>query len=40
MKLLESFVSDANTILWSYVLIIMLIGLGIYFTIRITHYAI
>jgi AGCS family alanine or glycine:cation symporter len=34
MKLLVNFVSDTNTILWSYILIIMLIGLGLYFTIR------
>lgn len=32
MELLGSFVSGVNDILWSYVLIIMLVGLGIFFT--------
>lgn len=32
MDLLGSFVSGVNDILWSYVLIIMLVGLGIFFT--------
>lgn len=34
MKILESIVSVSNDILWTYVLIILLIGLGMYFTIR------
>ena len=34
MKLIESFMNGANTLLWSYVLIIMLVGLGLYFTFR------
>nr|WP_263323661.1 alanine/glycine:cation symporter family protein [Neobacillus sp. Marseille-Q6967] len=34
MKLFESFMNGANTILWSYVLIVMLVGLGLYFTFR------
>ncbi len=34
MELLNSIVSFMNTMLWSYVLIFMLIGLGLYFTIR------
>ncbi|MGE8202994.1 alanine/glycine:cation symporter family protein [Heyndrickxia sp. NPDC080065] len=34
MKFLGSLVNGTNTILWSYILIIMLIGLGLYFTFR------
>jgi len=34
MELLNGFVSFMNTMLWSYVLIFMLIGLGLYFTFR------
>lgn len=34
MNLIESVVGGMNTLLWSYVLIIMLIGLGLYFTFR------
>ncbi|MFP7300046.1 alanine/glycine:cation symporter family protein [Neobacillus niacini] len=34
MKLIENFMNGANTLLWSYVLIIMLVGLGLYFTFR------
>ncbi|QQZ08644.1 alanine/glycine:cation symporter family protein [Heyndrickxia vini] len=34
MKVFESLVSGTNTVLWSYILIIMLIGLGLYFTFR------
>ncbi|WP_110926254.1 alanine/glycine:cation symporter family protein [Bacillus massiliglaciei] len=34
MKILENFVSGTNDILWSYLLIILLIGLGLYFTFR------
>jgi len=34
MKVIESIISGTNTLLWSYVLIIMLIGLGLYFTFR------
>lgn len=34
MKELEAFLNGTNTILWSYVLIIMLIGIGLYFTFR------
>ncbi|WP_040205237.1 alanine/glycine:cation symporter family protein [Neobacillus jeddahensis] len=34
MKIIESFVNGANTFLWSYVLIIILVGSGLYFTIR------
>lgn len=34
MKILESMVGGVNTILWSYILIILLIGLGLYFTFR------
>lgn len=34
MKAIESIISGTNTLLWSYVLIIMLIGLGLYFTFR------
>ena len=31
---LESFVAFTNDILWSYVLIVMLVGLGIWFSLR------
>ncbi len=34
MELLNTIVSFMNTMLWSYVLIFMLIGLGLYFTVR------
>ncbi len=34
MKVIESIISGTNTLLWSYILIIMLIGLGLYFTFR------
>ncbi len=34
MKIIESIINGTNTLLWSYVLIIMLIGIGLYFTIR------
>lgn len=34
MKIFESIINGTNTLLWSYVLIIMLIGIGLYFTIR------
>ena len=34
MELLNSLVGQINDILWSYVLIILLIGAGIIFTIR------
>ena len=34
MEFLESFVAFANDILWSYVLIVMLVGLGIWFSLR------
>lgn len=34
MKILDNLISGTNTILWSYILIIMLIGLGLYFTFR------
>ena len=32
MEFLESFVAFTNDILWSYVLIVMLVGLGIWFS--------
>lgn len=32
MKVIESIINGTNTLLWSYVLIIMLIGVGVYFT--------
>lgn len=32
MNILNEFIASANTFLWSYVLIILLIGLGLYFT--------
>ena len=35
MGIIESFVNWSNDILWSYVLIIMLVGLGLWFTLRI-----
>ena len=35
MNILEQFVSSTNTILWSYILIAMLIGLGLYFSIKL-----
>ncbi len=34
MSLIESFMNGANTLLWSYVLIVMLVGLGLYFTFK------
>ncbi|MDQ0230352.1 alanine/glycine:cation symporter family protein [Metabacillus malikii] len=34
MKVVETFINGTNTILWSYVLIVMLIGIGLYFTFR------
>lgn len=34
MGIIENFINGANTILWSYILIIMLIGCGLYFTFR------
>lgn len=34
MNWIESIVGSMNTLLWSYVLIIMLVGLGLYFTFR------
>lgn len=34
MKVIESFINGTNTLLWSYVLIFMLIGVGLYFTFR------
>lgn len=34
MTLLENFVSTTNTLLWSYILIIVLIAIGIYFTFK------
>ncbi len=33
-EFLESFLSITNNILWSYVLIILLISIGLYFTIK------
>ena len=35
MNILEQFISSTNTILWSYILIAMLIGLGLYFSIKL-----
>lgn len=32
MKIIEAIINGTNTLLWSYVLIIMLIGIGLYFT--------
>lgn len=34
MNVIESIINGTNTLLWSYILIIMLIGLGLYFTFR------
>lgn len=34
MNIIESFVNDANTMLWSYILIVLLIGSGLYFSFR------
>ena len=34
MGFIESFVNGANTLLWSYVLIVLLVGSGLYFTFR------
>lgn len=34
MEMLERFISGTNDLLWSYILIILLIGMGIYFSIR------
>ena len=34
MSLVENFISSANNILWSYVLIILLVGLGLWFSLR------
>ena len=34
MELLEKFISEANGVLWSSILIIMLVGFGLYFSIR------
>ncbi|MUK90683.1 amino acid carrier protein [Ornithinibacillus sp. L9] len=34
MEFLESIIGDVNDVLWSYVLIIVLIGLGLWFTVR------
>lgn len=34
MEFLEKFISEANGVLWSSILIIMLVGLGLYFSIR------
>ncbi|MFC7373171.1 alanine/glycine:cation symporter family protein [Fictibacillus iocasae] len=34
MKLIETIIGTANTYLWSYILIAMLIGIGLYFTVR------
>jgi AGCS family alanine or glycine:cation symporter len=34
MNVIETFINGTNTLLWSYVLIIMLIGTGLYFTFR------
>ncbi len=34
MELLNSLVNTMNTVLWSYILIFMLIGLGLYFTLK------
>lgn len=37
MELLDSFITAINNVLWSYVLIFLLVGLGLYFTLR-THF--
>ncbi|WML57933.1 alanine/glycine:cation symporter family protein [Neobacillus sp. PS2-9] len=34
MKMIENFVNESNTLLWSYILIVLLIGSGLYFTLR------
>ncbi len=34
MEFLKAIISNGNTVLWSYLLIYMLVGLGLYFTIR------
>ncbi|TXC82205.1 alanine:cation symporter family protein [Metabacillus litoralis] len=34
MNIIENIIGSTNTLLWSYVLIVMLIGLGLYFTVR------
>lgn len=34
MEFLENIISDINNVLWSYILIIVLIGLGLWFTVR------
>ncbi|MGG3561905.1 alanine/glycine:cation symporter family protein [Neobacillus rhizosphaerae] len=34
MKMIENFVNGSNTLLWSYILIVLLIGSGLYFTFR------
>ncbi|MCL6573718.1 MAG: alanine:cation symporter family protein [Bacillus sp. (in: Bacteria)] len=34
MEIIEKFVNGANTLLWSYILIVLLVGSGLYFTIR------
>lgn len=34
MEMLEKFISGTNDVLWSSILIIMLVGLGLYFTVR------
>ncbi|AIM16875.1 MULTISPECIES: sodium:alanine symporter family protein [Neobacillus] len=34
MKVIETFIGEANALLWSYILIILLVGSGLYFTIR------
>ena len=34
METLNAAINQVNTILWSYVLIVLLIGLGLYFTFR------
>lgn len=34
MDWINNFIGSVNTYLWSYILIVMLIGLGLYFTVR------
>ena len=34
METLNAVINQVNTILWSYILIVLLIGLGLYFTFR------
>ncbi|WP_413304125.1 alanine/glycine:cation symporter family protein [Bacillus sp. 1P10SD] len=34
MKIIENFVNESNTLLWSYILIVLLIGSGLYFSFR------